>query len=146
VNRGLGFGSYDFRPDLVTAVPLWIRNPDVAGGRQLNPAAFTVSDTNAQGSLGRNAIRGFDLIQLDLSIRRSFRLAESAHLLFRADFFNVLNHPDFANPIPFIGAGLFGISTSTIAGSQVGGGQFGLNSLFNIGGPRTVQLSLKLEF
>lgn len=146
VNRNIGFGSYDFRPDLATNVPLWTANPDVAGGRQLNPVALPVPSGNVQGDLGRNSLRGFDLVQLDLSLRRSFRIGEKMRLLFRADLFNALNHPNFANPTPFIGAGFFGVSTSTIANSQVGGGQFGLNSVFNIGGPRAVQLSLRIEF
>jgi hypothetical protein len=145
-DRDIGFGSYDFRPDLVAGVSEWIDNRDVAGGRQLNPAAFVVPATAVQGDLGRNALRGFDLVQTDLSARRSFRVAEGVRLIFRADMFNALNHPDFANPIASIGSGLFGISTGTTANSGVGGGAFGLNSIFNTGGPRAVQLSLKLQF
>jgi hypothetical protein len=144
--RNIGFGSYDFRSDLVAGVPEWIDNPNVAGGRQLNPAALVVPATAVQGDLGRNALRGFDLVQTDLSMRRSFHIAERVSLVFRADVFNALNHPNFANPVPFIGSGLFGISTGTIANSQVGGGAFGLNSIFNVGGPRAAQLSLKLQF
>jgi hypothetical protein len=60
--------------------------------------------------------------------------------------FNALNHPDFANPSAPLGAALFGISPGTVANSQVGGGAFGLTSVFNTGGPRAVQLSLKLQF
>jgi hypothetical protein len=144
--RDIGFGTYDFRPDLVGEVPEWIDNPNVAGGRQLNPAAFVVPSTAVQGDLGRNALRGFNLVQTDLSVRRSFRLIERVSLIFRADMFNAFNHPNFANPVASIGSGLFGISTGTIANSQVGGGAFGLNSIFNAGGPRAVQISLKLQF
>jgi hypothetical protein len=118
----------------------------VAAGRQLNPAALIVPPGNVQGNLGRNAIRGFDLVQMDLSVRRSFRATDNAHLIFRADLFNALNHPNFANPVSFAGSGLFGTSISTVANSQVGGGTFGLNSIFAAGGPRAVQLSLKMEF
>jgi hypothetical protein len=145
-DRDIGFGTYNFRPDLIAGVPEWLGNSAVAGGRQLNPAAFVVPAAAVQGDLGRNALRGFDLIQADLSARRSFRVAEGVSLLFRADLFNALNHPDFANPVASIGSGLFGISTATTANSGVGGGAFGLNSIFNTGGPRAVQLSLKLQF
>ena len=145
-NRSIGFGSYDFRADLKAGVPAWIDNPNVAGGRQLNPAALVAPSTAVQGNLGRNALRGFGLAQIDLSARRSFGITDKTSLVLRADLFNALNHPNFANPVAFIGSGLFGISTTTIANSQVGGGAFGLNSLFNIGGPRAVQLSLKLQF
>ena len=99
-----------------------------------------------RANVGRNALRGFDLVQIDLSARRSFPITETINLLFRADLFNALNHPNFANPVSTIGSGLFGISTATIANSQVGGGAFGLNPIFNLGGPRAVQLSLKLQF
>jgi hypothetical protein len=144
--RDIGFGTYAFRPDLVAGVPEWIENPDVAGGRQLNPAAFVVPATAVQGNLGRNTLRGFALVQADLSARRSFRVTERFSLVFRAEIFNAFNHPNFANPVASIGSGLFGISTGTVANSQVGGGAFGLNSVFNAGGPRATQLSLKLQF
>jgi hypothetical protein len=144
--RNIGFGSYDFRVDRVGGVPVWIDNPDAGGGRQLNPAALVAPSGLVEGNLGRNALRGFDLVQMDLSGRRSFEITEKARLVLRADLFNALNHPNFANPVSFIGSGLFGISTATVANSEVGGGAFGLNSLFNVGGPRSVQLSLKLQF
>ena len=145
-HHDIGFGSYDFRPNVMAGVPVWIENPNVAGGRELNPVALTVPSTPAQGDLGRNAIRGFALVQTDLSVRRPFRCGDKMTLLVRADLFNALNHPNFANPVSFIGSGLFGIATSSVANSQVGGGTFGLNSLFNAGGPRAVQLSMKLQF
>jgi len=144
--RDIGFGSYDFRSDLVAGLPVWIDNPNVAGRRQLNPAALIVPAANVQGNVGRNALHGFDLVQMDLSARRSFPITEGIKLMFRADLFNALNHPNFANPVSTLGSGLFGISTATVANSQVGGGAFGLNPIFNIGGPRAVQLSLKLQF
>lgn len=144
--QDIGFGTYAFRPNVVAGVRQWIDNPNVAGGMQLNPAAFVVPAAEVQGNIGRNAVRGFDLVQVDLSVRRAFRMAKGVSLLFRADLFNAPNHPNFANPIASLGTGLFGISPGTVANSEVGGGAFGLNSVFNLGGPRAVQLSLKLQF
>jgi Carboxypeptidase regulatory-like domain/TonB dependent receptor/TonB-dependent Receptor Plug Domain len=144
--RDIGFGSYPFRPDLVSGILQWIDDPNVAAGKRLNPAAFVVPATPIQGDLGRNALRGFDLVQTDLSARRSFRIEKGLRLIFRADLFNALNHPNFASPVAIVGSGLFGISTGTTANSEVGGGAFGLNSIFNVGGPRAAQLSLRLEF
>jgi hypothetical protein len=144
--QDIGFGTYDFRSNLAAGVPQWIDDPNVAGGMRLNPAAFVAPAAEVQGNLGRNAVRGFDLVQVDFSARRAFRVAEGVSLMLRADLFNVLNHPNFANPIGSLGSGLFGISPGTVANSEVGGGAFGLNSVFNIGGPRAVQLSLKLQF
>ena len=143
--EAVGFGSFAFRPDLVPDVPLWLNNSSVAGGREINSAAF-VMNQNGQGDLGRNALRGFALVQADLSARRSFSLTERLKLLFRADFFNVLNHPNFANPVSDLSSALFGQSTSMQNGQLGGGAGFGLNPLFQIGGPRSIQLSLKLQF
>ena len=146
LRRDIGFGGYDFRPDLVARASEWLPDPNVAGGRRINPGAFIIPSTDVQGNLGRNALRGFGLVQTDLSVRRSFPMVDRMSLTLRADLFNAVNHPNFANPISVIGSGLFGISTASLANSQIGGGAFGLNSVFNIGGPRAVQVSLKLQF
>jgi hypothetical protein len=140
-------GGYNFklRPDLVTGVPLYLSDPNVAGGRRINPAAFVI-DPNGQGDLGRNALRGFDLVESDVSVRRTFRLTERFGLLFRADLFNLFNHPNFASPNSNPASGLFGISTSMANGALGGGSDFSQNSVFQTGGPRSVQLSLKLLF
>ncbi len=47
------------RPDLIYGVPLWLADPNVAGGRKINPAAFSLPATARQETLGRNALRGF---------------------------------------------------------------------------------------
>jgi hypothetical protein len=51
------------------------------------------------GDLGQNALRGFGATQIDLTLRRQFRLTERISLQTRADFFNIFNHPNFGNPI-----------------------------------------------
>ena len=58
------------RPNLVPGVPLRIANPAVAGGKEINPAAFTMPSTAVQGDLGRNALRGFGATNVDLTLRR----------------------------------------------------------------------------
>jgi hypothetical protein len=50
-----------------------------------------------QGS-GRNAVRGQNLWNLDSGLMKNFKLTERFNLQFRAEFFNVLNHPNFENP------------------------------------------------
>jgi hypothetical protein len=138
-------GYYSLRPNVVPGEPLYLFGSQYPGAKAFNPAAFQVVTTE-QGDLGRNVLRGFDLVQADLSARRSLILTERIHLLFRADFFNILNHPNFASPYPDIGS-LFGVS-SAMADSYIGGGSgsYGLNALFQSGGPRSIQLSLKLQF
>jgi hypothetical protein len=82
-------------------------------------------------------------------------LHEAIKLQFRAEMFNVLNHPNFGQPSGCFGVFCtqpFGKSTVILAqyldgsdiGSNVGGGA--LSPLYQIGGPRSVQLALKLEF
>jgi hypothetical protein len=63
--------------------------------------------------------------------------------------FNVLNHPNFAQPIGDIFNPQFGVSTQMLGqslsnGNVSGGG--GLNPLYQFGGPRSIQLALKLFF
>jgi hypothetical protein len=150
-SHDLGFGNFPLRPDVILTVPLYLNDPNVPGGKRINQAAFTVP-ANRQGDLGRNALRGFNLTQTDLGFGRTFRLAEKYKLLFCTELFNALNHPNFANPIGDLGNALFGQSTA-MAKNQIGGGgsttggqSFGLNGLFQVGGPRSIQLSLKLSF
>jgi len=93
-------------------------------------------------------MRGFGATQWDLAVHRDFRLRESAKLQFRAELFNVLNHPNFAPPAGDLSQPDFGLSTETLsqylAGQNVGGG--GFNSLYQTGGPRSIQLALKFLF
>jgi hypothetical protein len=131
------------RPNLVSGVPLWVADPNVGGGKRINPAAFTIPVGPVQGNLGRNALRGFGATQVDLTLRRQFRLRERLSLQARADFFNIFNHPNFGPPINYLSSPLFGQSTQML-GASLGNG--GLNPLYQIGGPRSVQLALKLLF
>jgi hypothetical protein len=62
-------------------------------------------------------------------------------------FFNIFNHPNFGSPTGILTSALFGRSTQTLAsflGS--GGSNGGFNPLYQIGGPRSIQLALKLVF
>ena len=65
-------------PDVVPGEPIWIADPAAAGGRRLNPAAFTLPAAGQQGNAGRNRVRGFPFSQVDVALRRSFRLRDRA--------------------------------------------------------------------
>jgi hypothetical protein len=130
------------RPDLVPGQPLWIGNGPAPGGKSLNPNAFSVPSTPRQGTESRNDIPGFGLIQVDLSVARKFPLGEHVNLQFRADAFNVFNHPNFANPLAYVEFGTTYLSSTRMLNQALGG----LVPLFQQGGPRTLQLSLKLNF
>jgi hypothetical protein len=96
-----------------------------------------------QGDLGRNALRGFGATEVDLTLRRQFQLHERLALQARADLFNIFSHPNFGPPVNYMSSPLFGQSTAML-GASLGSG--GLNRLYQIGGPRSVQLALKLLF
>ena len=125
---------------------MWLDDPQAPGKRRLNPAAFVAPADFRQGSLGRNAIQGFPMTQLDLSVRRQVSLREGVSLSIIAQAFNALNHPNFANPSPNEGANMaspnFGVATRTLSEASRGGGI----SFFRTGGPRSVQLAIRLQF
>jgi hypothetical protein len=126
---------------------LILNNPAVAGGIQFNPAAFSVPPTGVQGNLGRNVLRGFAEYQVDFSLRREFPLFEHVKLQFRADAFNLFNHPNFANPSGVLTQSTFGTSTQMLGASLGSTGiTGGFNPLYQIGGPRSFQLAAKFVF
>jgi hypothetical protein len=140
---GLGFTTVA-RPDLVSGQPLYLEDDSFPGGRRFNPAAFDGARPLAegrQGTLGRNVLRGFPAAQLDIAVRRQFRLREGLDLQFRADAFNLFNRANFANPNGILTSANFGRATQMLAS-----GLGGLSPLFQIGGPRSIQLALKLQF
>ncbi|HKP73560.1 MAG TPA: hypothetical protein VJT82_11520, partial [Pyrinomonadaceae bacterium] len=134
------------RPSLVAGVPPYLDDRTVAGGRRINPAAFAFTP-GGQGTLGRNALRGFGFSQLDAALRRQFSLTERLNLQLRAEVFNVLNHPNFGDPAGDLSDRLFGQATQMLGRSLgTGGVNGGLSPLYQIGGARSVQLAVKLQF
>jgi hypothetical protein len=125
------------RPNIVPGVPFYLPAPGEPGGRTLNPAAFTPVPPFQEGDLPRNFFRGFPIDQTDLSLRRQFHFTERASLLVGMEYFNLFNHPMFAVD-EFTG---FGPPTQTL-NEELGI----LNPLYQIGGPRSGQLMIKLLF
>lgn len=166
--RDIGFGSnFATRPDLVPDIPLYIDDPNVPGGRRINNTAFTgntrqvgpflVPVAARQGNLGRNSLRGFPLHQLDLAMRRQFNFTERLNLQFRAEVFNIFNHPNFADPSNLLGSvsptgaftpgNTFGRSLSMLGRALGSGGlSGGLSPLYQVGGPRSLQFGVKIQF
>jgi hypothetical protein len=126
----------------VAGQPYWIANPTAWGGKNLNPLAFSVPATPRQGTEGRDDIRGFGLTQPDLSLARKFPVRDRWQLQFRADAFNAFNHPNFANPEALVEFGPYFLKSNSMLNQALGG----LNPLFQEGGPRSLQLSLKLTY
>jgi len=150
--------SISERPNIVPGQPFFLHGADCAaayrvagcpGGLGLNKAAFSAPIAGVQGNLPRNTLRGFGWNELDLTLRRQFPIHESVALQFRADIFNVMNSPKFAltgNSLNFANAA-FGISSSMLNNGLFSSGTVpAFNPLYQIGGPRSIQLSLKLVF
>ncbi len=86
-------------------------------------------------------------LQIDFTLQRTFALTERFRLQSSADFFNIFNHPNFGAPINYMTSPQFGVSTQMLNSYLGSGGQSGgLNPLYQIGGPRSIQLALKLQF
>ena len=135
------------RPNLNPGVPLELYGSQYPGGKIFNGAAFGEPPQGQQGDFGRNVLRGFGATQADVALQRQFHLTERLALRFRAEFFNIFNHPNFGQPNNNLTDPRFGQSTQMLAsflGS--GGANGGFNPLYQIGGPRSIQLVLKLQF
>jgi len=135
------------RVDLVPGRPVRISDPNAPGGEKLNRDAFAVPAAFRQGTLGRNALRGYSAQQVDLALNREFKAGERVTIRFRAEAFNLFNKPNFgefrATYTPT--DPLFGVATTTLNRS-LSGGSSGLNPLYQIGGPRSIQLMLRVGF
>jgi hypothetical protein len=166
VSAPSSLGASYIRPDIVPGQPFYLYGAQCAqvfgpiseggngaleagqvcpGGKGLNPAAFdatTPKAENRQGTLGRNAIHGFGMTQVDLSISRKFPVTERLNLQFRADAFNLFNHPNFANPPGNPVSEPYSLLSQVTLNTGLGG----LNPIFQQGGPRSLQLSLRLAF
>jgi hypothetical protein len=78
-----------------------------------SPSAFTSPTAYNWGDVGRNTLRGPDEINVDSSLEKHFPIKETTSLLFRVEFFNMLNHPQFQVPAAVINSGGAGTITST---------------------------------
>jgi len=126
-----GTGEFRDRPNLVG-------NPHVAFnplGPYLNPAAFAQPLPGTYGNLGRNVFSGPGLNDFDMSFVKSQQISRDWWLRLRAEFFNIWNHPNFANPSTTFGSGFHLTSTPD-----------SFNPYFGNGSPRNVQLVAELEF
>jgi hypothetical protein len=178
-----GSGEGDGRPDVVGPVVYNQRNPlnflDLTSFAVPCTLTGGTADTNCTagtrhfGNLGRNALRGPTYKQWDFAIYKNTAISERLNMQIRAEFFNVLNHPNFANPFlpAFIAdAAQGGISNGTtnpatqpaaciLNGTAVpighSCGHFAITATGDVGignpflgggGPRGIQLAAKFTF
>ena len=129
--------------DFVSGEPLYLYGNHIPGGKQLNPAAFTPAPIGQNGSVPLNHFRGPGLNQWNLAIRRDFPVYENLHLQFRAESFNLFNHPAFGYIDNTLSDVNFGQPLNTLAGALTTGNTGGV---FQSGGPRNLQFALKIVF
>jgi len=101
------------------------------------------------GTMGRNTFRDTGFRNWDFSVAKNWKFKERLTAQFRAEFFNVLNHPNFANP--FGGQNGFGMNDPSVLATGFGCGcatpdVAASNPVIGSGGSRSIQLGLKLLF
>jgi Carboxypeptidase regulatory-like domain len=119
----------------------YLFGPQYPGGRILSKAAFSVPATGTIGDAPRNFVRGLDATQLNFVLRRDFHLYDRFVLQFRAESFNILNHPNFGYIDPTYTDATFGQATKMLNASLGT-----LASQYQQGGPRSMQFAVKLKF
>ncbi len=135
-----GFFGNPVRPDFVPGQSLLVPNHRWPGS-SYNINAFAVEPTydgtpgGTIGTVGRNALRGPGYFQLDLSGMKNFAITERVTMQFRADIFNIFNHPNFTNPDGGICTSVQPATNTTPASCTIIGGVPQINSNFGrIGG------------
>ncbi len=150
------------RPNVVANTDAYTSS---GGLRIVNPAAFTIPAPGTFGNSARNLLSGPMFAQLDLTLYKRFRISEAKNIEFRAEFYNLLNHANFANPANLRLAqalptgGTFPGGVVPAGGLQPGqpytnsaaGGNFGtenatVSNQIGLGTNRQIQLSLRFNF
>jgi hypothetical protein len=99
------------------------------------------------GNMGRNMFQDTGFKNFDFSIAKNFHIRETMRLQFRVEFFNILNHPNFANP--YGGQNGFGLNDPSAGGFGCGCATPDIaaaNPAIGSGGPRSVQIGAKFVF
>lgn len=118
----LGFGAND-RPNVVG-------NPELSNSttsQWFNTSAFAFPAPGTFGNAGRNILDGPGFQNVNVSLMKNTALTERVNLQFRAEAFNLFNHPNFNLPDNFLGSPTFGRITSARDPRHI---QFGLKLLF----------------
>jgi hypothetical protein len=127
--------------------PVYLYGSQFPGGRIINGGplatnpAFTLPKGALAGNAPRNFVRGFDAIQVNAALRKEFHPIEPMTVQFRAEAFNLLNHPVFGYVNPFLTSALFG-QTTMMLNQSLGT----MSSLYQQGGYRSMQFALKIQF
>jgi hypothetical protein len=141
------------RPDYIAGVDPFLHTDDKR--LILNPAAFATPQPGTYGNLGRWALHGPNLSQLDLTLHKRIPIREAMDLEFRAEIYNILNQTNFANPPAqlnnSLGTGVNQVQPGQAFTAASAGGSFGtatstVERAVGLGAQRQIQLSLRFNF
>jgi hypothetical protein len=138
-------GNVNPRPNLVAGVPIYVNGPDST--KWLNPAAFALPGVGQIGSLGKGAIRGKPINNVDFSLAKNWRVKEKYGLQFRAEMFNAFNHTNFVgfnNNLQFDAVQILAGGAINPNFGKSNNGSFG--TLTSAQAPREIQFGLKFTF
>lgn len=139
INPGV---SLTVRPDLIAPIKVtgdpfdWFGPATQFATELKSPCVGATGTTCHPGSLSRNAVTGPSFVNTDFSVIKNTKLTERFNLQFRAEMFDIFNHPNFGNP------GLTFTPTSTTFG-KITSTRFPTG---DFGSSRQVQFALKLKF
>jgi Carboxypeptidase regulatory-like domain/TonB-dependent Receptor Plug Domain len=133
--------------DWIQNRPLYLYGSQYPGGRMLNGGpyasnpAFVLPDIASAGNAPRNMLRGFGDNQINIAMRRDIHLGDGFGVQLRAEAYNLFNRPDFGYIDPSLTDALFGQAVLMLNQSFGPSG-----SLYEPGGPRSLQVSFRLHF
>jgi hypothetical protein len=140
INPATG-SEYDSGLNLVRNQPIYLYGAQFPGGKAFNPAAFSIPAIGTSGTAPRNFVRGFGATELNLAARRDFRLHDGVAVHFRAETFNLFNHPNFGLIDAATTDAAFGQATEML-NTSLGT----VASQYQQGGSRSMQFALRLSF
>ncbi|MBI4904881.1 MAG: TonB-dependent receptor [Acidobacteria bacterium] len=120
------------RPDYVSGQSLYPSSQSAS--LWINRAAFVANQRGSFGNAGRNILRAPGFADVDFSVAKNTTIKEGYQLQFRAEVFNLFNHPNLGQPINTVNNAQFGVITAT---RTVRG---------DLGSSRQIQLGLKFVF
>ena len=131
-------GNGGYRPDLVPGKPIYLHTAD--NTIYLNPAAFALPAPGTFGNLKRGFVRQPGLKNVDFSLAKNWKIKERYGIQFRAEMFNLFNHPNFNGFDPGLGAGF------DTTGKFTGFTNSNFGRLNTDRGPRNIQFGIKFNF
>ena len=141
---GFGYASSGARPNYVPGCQVNVGKVN----EWFNPACFSLQAPGTLGNVGRDTIVGPGLAQVDFAVIKDTKIREAIAAQFRAEFFNIFNHPQFGQPA----ASLFTAGATgacTISGAGCGNPNPTAGQITTLAGntaARQIQLALKLIF